>query len=70
MRQETNAKGLTPEEVQEAIEHAKVAKTKTFDQFLKETQSMIIELASLNPLFAKGIIEGIKKHYPDLIKDI
>lgn len=63
---EIRATGLTAEEIHNALEHAKVAKTKPFEQFLKETQAMIIELSALDPVFAKGIIEAIKAHQPDL----
>jgi|BioPla2DNA2_1021312.scaffolds.fasta_scaffold05389_10 protein involved in polysaccharide export with SLBB domain len=67
---EIRATGLTAGEIQDALEHAKIAKAKPYEQFLKETQSLIIELSVLDPQFAKGIIEAIKKHHPNLLKEI
>ena len=44
---EIRATGLTAGEIQDALEHAKIAKAKPYEQFLKETQSLIIELSVL-----------------------
>ncbi|NSW92870.1 MAG: hypothetical protein HPY74_19890 [Firmicutes bacterium] len=63
-----DAKGLTAEEIQEAIDSMLRNKDKSLTELYREMEDGYLQLAELSPEFAKRMLECIKQHHPDLLR--
>ncbi len=66
MRKDVIVKGLTPEEAQAAIDHARICKDKDIVALLSDLEDAVIKLVSLHRDAAERILHAIKKKYPDM----
>lgn len=68
MKVEVNARGLKPEEIQEAIDSSIRYKNKSIHDLLKEQGEALLKLTEMVPDVAKQMLEVIKQHHPDIFK--
>ena len=72
-----NAHGLTKEEIQRALDEAHNFKSRSFQDWMKDWQErrkdimlQMFDLINEDTDFVKRLIEHIKKHRPELLKEV
>ena len=68
MRTEIDARGLTAEEIREALDSARNRKNKTTENILDDLEKAILTLISLHPECAERLLNTVKVHHPDMLK--
>ena len=68
MRTEVEAKGLTQEEVKEAINSARRNKNMNLLELIEERKRLWEEIIELDETFAELVFGFIRKHHPEIIK--
>ena len=70
MRLEINAKGLTEDEVREAVESKLMYKNRSIKDMQERRDDQLEELIKLDSFTAEKLLGFIKKHHPCLLKDL
>jgi hypothetical protein len=65
-----NARGLSKEELQAAIDFTVRSKNKSIQDLLEDQKEAFLQLTELVPDFAEKMLEVIKEKHPELLKEI
>lgn len=70
MKIEINARGLSQNEIQTAIDFTKQTKDMPYVELVERQREKILELLKLDAEFAGLVFDCIREHHPDLIEKV
>lgn len=71
MKTTIDAHGLSPEQIETALDNARRFKNGfRMEDWNERYKKIIKEIVTLDPEFATELLKLVKEHHPDLLKDI